>query len=732
MPDGHMTQSPEGTSRRRFLQVTGGAGVGLMVGFTWTGTSRRAEAAAAAAQTFEPNAFVKVAPDGTVTVLIKHLEMGQGVFTGLTAIVAEEMDADWAQMRAEHAPANAKLYNNTAFGPIQGTGGSTSVYNSWTQLRQAGATARALLVAAAAQTWGVPASDITVSKGVVSSGTHKAGFGELAAKAATLPVPADVPLKDPKNFTLVGTKLPRKDSAEKTTGKATFAIDVVQPGMLVAVVQRPPRFGATAQAIDAKAAKAVKGVVEVVEIPRGVAVLATSYWAAHQGREALKVTWDESKAEKRGTDAIIADYKALLPKPGQLVTKEGDVDAVKGAKTLKAEFTFPYLAHAPMEPLTCVVKLGKDGCEIWAGDQFQTIDQMNAAKTAGLKPEQVTIHTVYAGGSFGRRATIDSDYIVEGVAIAKALSDTKVQGGKLAGRPVKLIWSREDDIRGGRYRPLYVHGMEAKLGADGSVLAWQHRIVGQSIMAGGPFDQPGKPDATSVEGAAEIPYTIPNRLVDLHTTTSSVPVLWWRSVGSTHTAFAVETFLDELAAEAKQDPVTFRRKLMEKHPRHLAVLNLAVEKADWAKPLPKGWARGVAVAESFRSVVAHVVEVSQDDKGRIKVERVVCAVDCGIAVTPDVVKAQMEGGIGYGLGAIMYGAITMKDGVVDQSNFDTYRCLRIDEMPKVEVHIVPSANPPTGVGEPGVPPLGPAVANAIAALTGKRIRDLPFAGSVSV
>lgn len=729
MPDGHMTE----TNRRRFLQVTGGAGVGLMVGFTWTATGRRALAAPAeAGKAFEPNAFVKVAPDSTVTVLIKHLEMGQGVYTGLTAIVAEEMDADWAQMKAEAAPANAKLYNNSAFGPIQGTGGSTSTYNSWTQLRQAGATARALLVAAAAQTWGVPASEITVSKGVVSSGKHSAKFGELAAKAATLPVPADVPLKDPKDFTLIGTHLPRKDSVEKSTGKAVFAIDVAQPNMLVAVVRRPPKFGAKAQTVDAKAAKAVKGVVEVVEIPRGVAVVATSYWAAHQGREALKVTWDESAAEKRGTDAIIKDYKALLSTPGEQVTKEGDVDAVKAAKVVKAEFSFPYLAHAPMEPLTCVVKLGKDGCEIWAGDQFQTVDQMNAAQAAGLKPEQITINTVYAGGSFGRRANLESDYIVEGVTIAKALSDAKVQGGKLAGSPVKLIWSREDDIRGGRYRPIYVHGMEAKLGADGALLAWKHRIVGQSIMAGSMFEQKGKPDNTSVEGAAEIPYDIPNRLVDLHTTTSPVPVLWWRSVGSTHTSFAVESFIDELAVEAKQDPVAFRRTLMEKHPRHLAVLNLAVEKAGWGKPLPKGWARGVAVAESFRSVVAHVAEVSQDDKGRLKVERVVCAVDCGIAVTPDVVKAQMEGGIGYGLGAVLFGAITMTDGTVDQSNFDTYRCLRIDEMPKVEVHIVPSANPPTGVGEPGVPPLGPAVANAIAALTGKRIRDLPFTGTVSV
>ncbi|MDE1149121.1 MAG: xanthine dehydrogenase family protein molybdopterin-binding subunit [Azospirillaceae bacterium] len=730
MPDGMTVPA---TSRRRFLQVTGGAGVGLMVGFTWAGTSRRADAApAAGAKPFTPNAFVSVAPDSTITVQIKHLEMGQGVHTGLTAIVAEEMDADWAQMTAQAAPANAKLYNNTAFGPIQGTGGSTSVYNSWTQLRQAGATARALLVAAASQTWGVPVAEITVAKGVVSSGKHSAKFGELAAKAATLPVPTDVPLKDPKTFTLIGTRLPRKDSVAKSTGKAVFAIDVAQPGMLVAVVQRPPRFGAKAQTIDAKAAKAIKGVVEVVEIPRGVAVVANSYWAAHQGRDALKVTWDESGAEKRGTDAIVADYKSLLSQPGELVTKVGDVAAVTGAQVVKAEYTFPYLAHAPMEPLTCVVKLGREACEIWAGDQFQTVDQMNAAKAAGLKPEQVTINTVYAGGSFGRRANLESDYIVEGVTIAKALSDPKVQGGKLGARPVKLIWSREDDIRGGRYRPIYVHGVEAKLGADGSLLSWQHRIVGQSIMKGGPFAQPGKPDSTSTEGAAEIPYDVPNHLVDLHSTDTGVPVLWWRSVGATHTAFAVESFVDELAVAARQDPVAFRRKLMTKHPRHLAVLNLVAEKADWGKPLPKGWARGIAVAESFNSVAAHVAEVSQDDKGRVKVERMVCAVDCGIAITPDVIKAQMEGGIGFGLGAVMFGAITMTDGVVDQSNFDTYRCLRIDEMPKVEVHIMPSANPPTGVGEPGVPPVGPAVANAIAALTGKRVRDLPFTGSVSV
>ena len=724
MPDGSIT-----ASRRSFLKTAGGAGLGLTLGFVWAPGGRKALAAAAGAKVLAPNAFVRVAPDNTVTVLVKHLEMGQGVMTGLATIVAEELDADWSQMRAEHAPADAKLYNNLAFGPVQGTGGSTSVANSWTQLRKAAAAARAMLVQAAAQRWGVPAAELSVAAGTVTHAKsgRKATFGELAEAASALPVPADAALKDSKDFRLIGTKLPRLDGKAKSTGKAVFAIDVAQPGMLVALVQRPPRFGAAAASVDDKAARAVKGVVDVVRIPRGVAVVADGYYAASKGREALKVTWDEAKAETRGTPELLAAYKALLDKPGQVAASRGDA-SVKGARTITADYEFPYLAHAPMEPLSCVVKLSPGGLEIWAGDQFQTIDQANAAREAGLKPEQVRINTVMAGGSFGRRANIESDYIVEAVGIAKALAPK--HGGNPP--PVKLIWTREDDIRGGRYRPAFVHRLSAELGPKGEILAWRHRLVGQPILTGTPFAPPDKPDPASIEGAANLPYSIPNLQVDLHSTQAGVPVLWWRSVGSTHTAFAVEEFLDRIAAETRQDPLALRRALLKDHPRHLAVLNLAAEKAGWGTKLPKGRARGIAVHESFHSYVAQVAEVSQDAQGRIRVDRVVCAVDCGIAVNPDVIRAQMEGGIGFGLGAALYGAITLTGGQVDQSNFHDYRCLRIDEMPKVEVHIVPSTEAPTGVGEPGVPPAAPAVANAIAALTGKRVDKLPFAAGLNV
>ncbi|HYG84649.1 MAG TPA: xanthine dehydrogenase family protein molybdopterin-binding subunit [Azospirillum sp.] len=710
-------------SRRGVLKAAGAAG--LIVGFQWSGRAPRAALAAGKDGTFAPNAFIRVAPDNTVTVLIKHLEMGQGTYTGLTTIVAEELDADWAQMRAEHAPADPLLYNNLHWGPAQGTGGSTSVANSWEQLRKAGAAARAMLVQAAAEKWGVPAREITVSKGIVRHGpsNRTASFGELAEAASKVTPPADPKLKDPKDFTLVGQRVPRLDSVDKTTGKAVFAMDVTLPGSLVALVRRPPVFGAKVKGFDATEAKKVPGVVDVVAIPRGVAVLATGFWAASKGREALNVTWDESGAELRGSDTLLETYKALANTPGKPAWRDGDADGAlaKAAKVVRAEYNFPYLAHTPMEPLNCVVRLAPDGSvDIWAGDQFQTGDQGNVAALLGITPQQVRIHTLYAGGSFGRRANPESDYIVEAASIAKAT------GGKA---PIKLIWTREDDIQGGRYRPMYHHSMAAGLDEQGKLIAWKHRIVGQSILIGTPFEgvmvKDGI-DATSVEGAANLPYHIPNVLVDLHSVQVGVPVLWWRSVGSTHNAFATEVFIDELAFAAGQDPYRFRRDLLGKHPRHLAALDLAAEKAGWGKPLPAGKARGIAVHESFNSVVAQVAEVSMQG-GRLKVERVVCAVDCGIAVNPDVVRAQMEGGIGFGLGAALAEAITLSQGRVEQSNFNDYTLLRIDRMPDVEVHIVPSAAPPTGVGEPGVPPIAPAVSNALFALTSNHVRNLPFA-----
>lgn len=710
------------TNRRNFLK--GAAATGLVIGFNVTPVRGVRAAPGEGAML---NAFVRIAPDNTVTVFAKHLEMGQGSYTGLATILAEELDADWAQVRAEGAPADAKLYANLAFG-IQGTGGSTAMANSYDQLRKAGATARAMLVAAAAEQWKVPASQITVAKGVVSHAAsgRKASFGELAAKAAQMPPPAEVTLKDPAKFNLIGKQAARLDARAKSNGTALYTIDVKQPEQLTALLQRAPLFGATVKSFDASKAKVVPGVVDVVQISNGVAVVARNFWAAKQGREALTVEWDDAQAEKRGTAQILAEYRELAKQPGVRARNDGDVDAALAgaAKVIEATYDFPYLAHAPMEPLDCVVKYDANGAEIWAGDQFQTIDQANAARVLGLKPEQVKIHTLYAGGSFGRRATPMSDYIVEGAEIAKAI------GGRA---PVKLVWTREDDIRGGRYRPMYHHALAAGLDAQGNIIAWRHRIVGQSILAGTPFEQAMVKDGidqTSVEGASNLPYDIPNLRVELHTTKVGVPVLWWRSVGSTHTAFATEVFLDEIAAASGQDPLALRRKLLTKHPRHLGVLNLAAEKAGWGKPLPAGRMRGIAVHESFASYVAEVAEVALKGDGTWRVEKVVAAVDCGQPINPDIIRAQVESGIGFGLSATLKKGISLVDGAVEQSNFHDYEVLRINEMPKIEVHIVPSTEKPTGIGEPGTPPIAPAVANALMLATKQRFRALPLPDAV--
>jgi len=559
----------------------------------------------------------------------------------------------------------------------------------------------------------------------------KATFGQLADAAAKQPVPASVKLKDAKDFVLIGKHVPRTDSKSKSNGTARFTQDVKLPDMLTAVVAHPPRFGARVKSFDTDSVTGVPGVRFVVGVPNGVAVVATSFWAAKKGRDALKVVWDEAEAFKYSNADIMAEYKKLAATPGKVARNDGDAaKAIDGAaKKFEAAFEFPYLAHAAMEPMNCVAKLGADRCEIWNGEQFHTADQAAVARTVGLKPEQVFINQVYAGGSFGRRANPASDFVVEAAAVAKALA----VGGK-PNIPVKLVWTREDDMKGGYYRPAYLHTIRAGLDANGNIVGWQHRIVGQSILTGTPFEPmlvKNGVDGTSVEGASTLPYTIPNLAVDLHSPSIGVPVLWWRSVGSTHTAYSTETFIDELAAAAGKDPVAFRVALLDKHPRHRAVLELAAAKADWGKPLAPGKAgekrgRGVAVHESFKTYVAQVAEVTVDKDGKFKVDRVVCAVDCGIAVNPDNVRAQMEGGIGFGLSAALYGAITVKDGVVEQSNFHDYPVLRIGEMPAVDVHIVPSTEKPTGVGEPGVPPIAPAVANALAAATGKRIRNLPL------
>jgi isoquinoline 1-oxidoreductase beta subunit len=723
-------------SRRAFLKASGAAGAGLLLGVhvpvaAQSGGPGKAGAAAAAAS-FEPNAFVRIGRDNTVTVVAKHVEMGQGAYTGLATIVAEELDAAWSQVRVVGAPADASRYNNLSWGPMQGTGGSSAIANSWEQLRNAGASARAMLVAAAAKKWKVPADGIKVSAGVVSHASgRKATFGELASDAASMPVPTSVALKDPKDFVFVGKAFPRVDAQAKSNGTAMFTQDVQLPGMLTAVVLHPPRFGARVKSFDANAVRGVPGVRTVLELPTGVAVIATGFWAAKKGRDVLKVEWNESRAWKGSTDELMASYRKLAEKPGKVARAEGDAAAaIAGAATkLDATFEFPYLAHAAMEPMNCVMRLSDGRCEVWNGEQFHTPDQAAIAKVVGLKPEQVSINMLFAGGSFGRRANPSSDYVLECAEIVSRLAKTGTKDV-----PVKLVWTREDDMRGGQYRPMYLHAMRAGLDAGGAIVGWQHRIVGQSIVEGTLFEAflvKDGVDGTSVEGAANLPYAIPAIAVDLQTTYEAPTVQWWRSVGSSHTAFSTETFLDELAVAAKQDPLELRRKLLAKHPRHLAALELAAKQAGWGTPLAPGKAgekrgRGIAVHESFGTVVAQVVEATVKADKSFSVDRVVCAVECGLAVNPDVVRAQMEGGIGYGLSAALHGAITVKDGMVEQSNFHDYPVLRIHEMPAIEVHIVPSAGKPSGVGEPGTPVIAPALANALYAASGQRLRTLPL------
>jgi isoquinoline 1-oxidoreductase subunit beta len=698
-------------SRRDFLANSVAAGAGLVIGFHLP----RVNWVDAAETLFAPNAFVRIAPDNTITIVSKHLEFGQGVYTGLATILAEELDADWSQIRVISAPSDPSRYNNLYWGQAQGTGNSSSIANSWEQLRRAGAAARAMLVAAAADAWRVPASEITASKGVLS---HKAtgrstSYGALTVAAAAQQPPANVALKDPGAFNLIGTRVPRVDVAAKTDGSAIFALDVVREDMLTVLFARPPCFGGRVKSVDATAAKSIAGVVDVIAGSSRVAILGTSFWAAKKGRDALRVEWDDLVAEVRGSTELRAEYRRLLDRPGAIARKDGDAEGVlAGAgRIFAAEFEFPYLAHAPMEPLNCVVELAENRCRIWSGSQSQTIDHVIAARITGLDPGQIEINTTLAGGSFGRRA--DPEIINNAVSIAKAI------GGR---RPLRVVWTREDDIQGGQYRPLYLHRLRAALDETGRITAWHHRIVGQSITPGDGVD------ASSIQGAATLPYAIPNLSVELHTTQVGVPVMWWRSVGASHNAYATETLIDELAYAAHKDPVAFRLAMLDPGAGHAAVLRLAAEKADWGKAAPAGRFRGVAVQEWVGTYVAQVAELSLDARGMPKVERVVCAIDCGTLINPDIVTAQMEGGIAYGLGAALHNAITLTEGRVDQSNFHDYPSLRMSEMPRVEVHILPSNRPPTGVGEAGVPPIAPAVANALFAATGQRVRRLPFDG----
>ena len=712
-----MTEIPN-VSRRDFLKTSAVAGGGLLIGFYLPAGNRLA--AQQSSGPFAPNAFIRIGTDDWVTVIVNHSEMGQGVYTALPMLVAEELDADWSKVRAESAPVDP-AYNHTAFG-IQMTGGSTSTWSEYDRLRKAGATARAMLVAAAAATWSVDPSTLRTQNGFVihDATKRRLSYGHLVDKASTMTAPQNVVLKDSKDFKLIGKATRRLDTPEKVNGKGMFGLDVSVPNMLIAVVARPPVFGGKVQSFNSDKAKAVTGVRHVVQIDRGVAVVADGFWPAKLGREALEVVWDEGSLSGLESPAQRDQYAELAKASGAVAKKEGDAaGAIAQATTkLEAAYEVPYLAHAPMEPLNCVADVRDDSCEVWTGTQFQTMEQVVAARAAGLKPQQVRIHTMLLGGGFGRRAVVDCHFVQEAVQVSKAVK-----------APVKVIWTREDDIRGGYYRPAAYHSLSAALGADGKPVAWQQRIVSQSFMTGTPFEAfavKDGVDSTAVEGANDMPYQIPNLRVEWKQAPGGVPTLWWRSVGHSHTAFAIESFLDELAHAAGKDPYEYRRSLLPEKSRHRAALELAAQKAGWGTALPAGRSRGIAVHDSFGSYVAHVAEVSVSKAGEVKVHRVVCAIDCGPTVNPDTIRAQMEGAVVFGLTAALYGQITFDKGRVQQRNFHDYQMLRMNEMPVVEVHIVPSNEKMGGVGEPGVPPVAPAVCNAIFAATGKRIRRLPI------
>ncbi len=709
--------------RREFIRTGAAIGGGLLVSLHAALPGRTSDASAVEGKDFALNAFVRIGTDESVTVISAHSEMGQGIYTSLPMLLNEELEADWSKVRVEAAPVD-KAYNHPVFG-IQMTGGSTTSPAEWERYRKMGAVARIMLVEAAAQQWNVDAASCHVEKGVVIHGVtgRRATYGSLANAAAKLTAPTDVPLKSPKEFTLVGKPTRRLDTPSKTNGTAQFGLDVSLPGMLTAVVARPPVFGGKVEKFDAGETLKVPGVKAVEEVPSGVAVIAERFWPAKIGRGKLVVDWDQGPVAGISTEEMLRDFTEMGKNPGTIARKTGDPEAAlkTAAKTITAEYDVPYLAHAMMEPLNCVVDLRSDGCEIWTGTQFETVDRANAAKAAGLPPEKVQIHTTLLGGGFGRRANPASDFVVEAVHVAKA-----------AKAPVKVVWTREDDLKGGWYRPMWHDRFVAGLDASGNPILWTHTIVGQSITQGTPFEQytiKDGVDSTSVEGAADIIYDIPNLQVDLHSPKNAVPVQWWRSVGHSHTGFSVEAFLDEVAHAGGKDPYELRRTLLAKQPRMRAVLELAAQRANWGSELPAGVGRGIATHFSFGSYVAQVVEASVEKNGAVHVHRVVCAVDCGTVINPDTVKAQMEGGIIFGLTAALKTEITFKDGRVQQENFHDYQMLRIFESPEIEVHIVPSSENPTGVGEPGVPPVAPALANAIFAATGKRIRRLPIRAS---
>jgi isoquinoline 1-oxidoreductase beta subunit len=723
----------EGLHRRSFLKVATASGFALGAFPLLAQAQGAAPAAAASAlkPTQQPSAFVRIDKDGTVTVTINRLDFGQGVQTGLPMILAEELDADWRLVKSQHGNADP-AYVDPAFG-MHLTGGSGSIKNSYTQYRELGARTRAMLVSAAAAQWGVDASALRTREGVViGPGGKRLGYGELAEAAMKQPVPEQVTLKDPKQFRIIGQPTGRLDARAKSTGAQSYGIDVQLPGMLTAVVAHPPVFAGKVRSLDDAAARAIPGVKGVFRVPldrggEGVAVVAEGYWAAKQGRDALKVEWDSSAVEKVDSAKQLASYRALAQTTGA-IKYNADVGKLAAApKKISAEFVFPYLAHAPMEPLNCTVQFSGQGAdtraELWLGTQMPGLDTLAAAKVLGVAPQNLRMNVQMAGGGFGRRAIPSSDYVVEACTVAKAVRAAGLNAA------VRTLWSREDDIKGGYYRPMHVHRAEIGFDAQGNILAWDHVIVGQSIVAGSPFEAfmvKDGVDGTMVEGM-KAPYDIPMRL-SVHHPKVNVPVLWWRSVGSTHTAYVMETLIDEIARSSGQDPVAYRMKQFgSQHPRHRAALQLAVDKSGYGKrTLAAGRAWGVAVHESFNTVVAYVVEASVKDKTPV-LHAVTAGVHCNLAINPTSIEAQIQGGALMGLSMCLPGAaITLKDGVVEQSNFGDFAVPRITDMPAVAVFVVPSADAPTGLGEPGLPPLAPAFANAVARLSGQAPRELPF------
>ncbi|MFN7905238.1 MAG: molybdopterin cofactor-binding domain-containing protein [Pseudobdellovibrionaceae bacterium] len=711
-------------SRRLFLKSSAAVGAGLVIGYYLPQARNKAFAAAGAngsSAVVAPNAFIQITPDNQITMVINKLEMGQGVNTSMAQILAEELGCDWKQVKSVSAPVNA-IYNHTAFG-TQMTGGSTALISSYDQHRKIGAAAKEMLVSAASKKWDVPAAECSVKEGFIFHPKKgKFSFGEVAELANTLPVPQNPKLKNPKDFTLIGKSVQRVDAKSKANGTAIFGMDVQIPGMLYAVIARPPAFGAKLVSYKDKAAKSVPGVVAIVKLSNSVAVLGTNTFIAQKGRDLLEVNWNSDSVQGLSSEKIFEQYKAESKKSGAIARNTGDAPKAiqEATKKLEMEFEFPYLAHACMEPMNCTVNYNGKTAEIWSGHQMPTIDRDTAAKILGLSNDKVTVNTVYAGGSFGRRANKHSDYVVEACEIARSVK-----------KPLKVVWLREDDTRGGYYRPLTYHKVSLGLDHQNNIQGWHHHIVGQSVVAESFFEAMMVKDGLDhlmVEGVGDTKYDIPNMKVEGHLQKQPISTLWWRAVGHTHTAFVMETVIDELAAEAKQDPLQFRKKLLAKSPRHMSVLNL-LEKNGWGKKVGKNRAWGLAVHESFNSVVGQAVEVSIIGS-EIKVHQVICAVDCGLVVNPEGAKSQIHGGIVYGMSAALFGEIQITDGKPVQGNFSDYPVLRMNQMPKVSVHFVKSTANPTGLGEPGVPPIAPAIANAIFKLNGQRLRQLPFSKSL--